>query len=146
MNENGHDLPIQTDKIGDNYGNAVTDMQDGLPKAFYTSTISLFVADGSDLTADDWKNMSATIAKKSEPDNKVILGVDSTTTNWSTGGVKAVVLESLYKHQNEMLELFNFNDSSFTNEKTDWPVFTITLYKAGYKTASVDVVLYKYIY
>lgn len=34
----------------------------------------------------------------------------------------------------------------FTNEKTDWPVFTITLYKAGYKTASVDVVLYKYIY
>ena len=146
VNENGHDLPIQTDKIGDNYGNAVTDMQDGLPKAFYTSTISLFVADGSDLTADDWKNMSATIAKKSEPDNKVILGVDSTTTNWSTGGVKAVVLESLYKHQNEMLELFNFNDSSFTNEKTDWPVFTITLYKAGYKTASVDVVLYKYIY
>ena len=27
VNENGHDLPIQTDKIGDNYGNAVTDMR-----------------------------------------------------------------------------------------------------------------------
>ena len=90
--------------------------------------------------------MGATIEKKDGDGTQVILGVASTATNWDTGGVKAVVLEGLWSHKDEMLKLFNFEDTTFTNEKTDWPVFTVTLYKAGYKTASVDVVLYKYIY
>ena len=143
---NGPELPIIAGKIGNNYGNEVTEKQGDLPKTYYTGTISLLAADSSTLTVDDWKNMSATIEKQDGDGTQVILGVASTATNWSTGGVKAVVLESLWSHKDEMLKLFNFEDPTFTKEKTDWPVFTVTLYKAGYKMASVDAVLYKYIY
>ena len=146
VDANGPELPIIAGKIGNNYGNEVTEKQGDLPKTYYTGTISLLAADSSTLTVDDWKNMSATIEKQDGDGTQVILGVASTATNWSTGGVKAVVLESLWSHKDEMLKLFNFEDPTFTKEKTDWPVFTVTLYKAGYKTASVDAVLYKYIY
>lgn len=146
MDANGPELPIIAGKIGNNYGNEVTEKQGGLPKTYYTGTISLLAADSSTLTVDDWKNMSATIEKKGGDGTQVILGVASTAKNLSTGGVKAVVLEGLWSHKDEMLKLFNFEDPTFTKEKTDWPVFTVTLYKAGYKTASVDVVLYKPIY
>ena len=146
VDANGSELPIIAGKIGNNYGNDVTEKQGELPKTYYTGTISLLAADSSTLTVDDWKSMGATIEKKDGDGTQVILGVASTATNWDTGGVKAVVLEGLWSHKDEMLKLFNFEDTTFTNEKTDWPVFTVTLYKAGYKTASVDVVLYKYIY
>lgn len=145
--ENGPALPI-SGKIGDSYGNEVENKQGDLPKVSYNGTMSLLIADDSAFSEDDWKNMSATIAKKDTPDKQVILGINSVSKDYysENNRIKAVVLERLDNHQEEMLELFDFNDSSFTSDKADWPVFTITLYKAGYKTASVDVVLYKYIY
>lgn len=97
----------------------VTEKQGGLPKTYYTGTISLLATDSSTLTVDDWKNMSATIEKKGGDGTQVILGVASTATNWDTGGVKAVVLEGLWSHKDEMLKLFNFEDPTFTKEKTD---------------------------
>ncbi|NWO21737.1 N-acetylmuramoyl-L-alanine amidase family protein [Oribacterium sp. oral taxon 102] len=134
ITEEGTPIPAAA-ALQDSYKDAYP-LQDGLPVMNGRGTIRIAVSDRS-IPEAQWRAMGVTLRKKSEPaDAAFAVGIAGTDKDWSAAGtpIAAVNLEALYRYADKIGELK-------ADEAGRYPVFTVTLYMAGYARTSFDIAL-----
>lgn len=134
VTEEGTPVPAAA-ALKERYGDAYP-LQDGLPVMNGKGSIRITVSDPS-ITEAQWKAMGVTLKRKSEPAGEAFaLGVADMEKDWNAAGmpVIAVNLESLYTYAEQVGSLEKGEDGKY-------PVYTVTLYMAGYAKTGFDIAL-----